>query len=90
MNKEQLKSTIQGLHEHLESAENVDPELRDMLVTLDGDIHHLMTAESAPQAEHARGVMDRAESLAARFAADHPHAEALLREIVAALAKMGV
>ena len=90
MNEEQLKSTIQGLHEHLESAENVDPELRDMLVTLGADMHQLIAGESAPQADQARGVMNRAESLAAHFAADHPHAEALLREIVAALARMGV
>ena len=88
MPTKQLKSTLQALHEELAGATDVDPELQDLLSTLDDDIHHLL-AEDSPEPE-SYGIIDAAESLAARFAADHPRAEAMVRELIAALAKMGV
>ena len=87
MQTEQLKQTLSSLHEALADEANVDPELRDLLATLDDDIHHLLDEDTADETSPA---MDTAEALAARFAVEHPRVEALIREVVAALAKMGV
>ena len=88
MQIEQLKQTLNNLHEELAGEQTVDPELQTLLTTLDDDIHKLLTTSDEPPQTH--GLMDTAEALAARFAADHPRLEALTRELVAALAKMGV
>lgn len=88
MPNNELKHTLQRLHRELIDATDVDPELEALLATLDDDIHELL-AEEAPEIE-VPGVMVSAESLAARFAADHPRAEALVRELIAALGRMGV
>ena len=87
MQTEQLKQTLDSLHQALAGEANVDPELRKLLATLDDDIHHLLDQETADETSPA---MDTAEALAARFAVEHPRVEALIREVVAALAKMGV
>jgi CHASE3 domain sensor protein len=90
MDKELLKQTIQRLHQQLEQEHKVDPEVRELLTVLDTDIHVLFAEEDASQPLQTEGLVEKAEALAARFAADHPRAEAMMRELVAALAKMGV
>ncbi|XOV85505.1 MAG: DUF4404 family protein [bacterium] len=88
MPKEKLKQTLASLHQELANEQTVDPELHDLLTTLDDDIHKLLLADEQPPESH--GVTDAAEALAARFAAEHPRLEALVRELVASLAKMGI
>jgi hypothetical protein len=88
MHTEQLKRTLYGLHKELARDQTIDTELQALLTTLDDDIQDLLNANSPPLESH--GVMDAAESVAARFAVDHPRIEALVRELVATLAKMGV
>ncbi len=88
MEREQLKQTLRSLHEELESQDAVDPELTELLGTLDQDIHHLINQSA--EAPQMGSTVDAAESLAARFAATHPRAEAILQEIVALLGRMGV
>ena len=88
MEGEQLKQTLRSLHEELESQDTVDPELTELLGTLDQDIHHLMSQTG--EVQETAGTVDAAESLAARFAATHPRAEAILQEIVTLLGRMGV
>ena len=88
MQKEQLKQTLTTLHQELAGDQTVDPELQTLLVTLDDDIQKLLHEDAQPP--ETSGVADAAEALAARFAAEHPRLEALVRELVASLAKMGV
>jgi uncharacterized protein DUF4404 len=88
MQKEQLKQTLTTLHQELAGDQTVDPELQNLLITLDDDIQKLLEAEAQPS--ETNSVADAAEALAARFAAEHPRLEALVRELVASLAKMGV
>lgn len=88
MPSEQLKQTLTNLHKELASDQTVDPELQALLSTLDEDIQKLLTADTQPPETYA--VTDAAEALVARFAAEHPRLEALARELVASLAKMGV
>jgi hypothetical protein len=44
----------------------------------------------APASPQTASAIQAAESLAARFAANHPRAEAIVQEIVALLGRMGV
>jgi ABC-type transporter Mla subunit MlaD len=88
MEREQLKQTLKSLHRELESQNAVDTELTELLGTLDQDIHHLIS--QAPASPQTASAIQAAESLAARFAANHPRAEAIVQEIVALLGRMGV
>lgn len=88
MQREQLKQTLSTLHQELAGESNVDPELQQLLATLDEDIHNLLEQDSTDEA--ASPVVEAAEALAARFAVEHPRIEAMVREVVATLAKMGV
>lgn len=88
MQRELLKQTLNKLHQELAGESDVDPELQQLLTTLDEDIHQLLQTESTDEATSP--VADAAEALAARFAVEHPRIEAMVREVVAALAKMGV
>jgi ABC-type transporter Mla subunit MlaD len=88
MEREQLKQTLKSLHKELASQDAVDPELTELLGTLDQDIHHLINR--TPESPQTDSTIEAAESLAARFAATHPRAEAILQEIVALLGRMGV
>ena len=86
MDLEKMKSTVRSLHDELATETEVDQELKDLLTTLDEDIHQLVE----PADPAGTGLMDQAENLAARFAAAHPRLESAMQEIIAALAKMGV
>lgn len=88
MPREKLKQTLQALHEELAAESQIDPELQQLLATLDHDIHHLLDEETPD--EDPGGVMDAAESLAARFAIEYPRTEAVFRELINSLAKMGI
>ena len=87
MNIDELKGTLKSLHEELARETEVDQELKDLLTTLDEDIQQLVEPAAEPV---TGGVLEQAESLAARFAAAHPRLESMMQEVVAALAKMGV
>lgn len=91
MNTEDLKRTLEQLHRELEGGAAVDPELRTILKTLDADIHKALrqpqgVGAAAPETE----LSARAREVSARFAADHPYLESALRDLMDALAKMGI
>ena len=86
MDLDKMKSTIRSLHDELAAETEVDQELKDLLTTLDEDIHQLVE----PVEPSGGGILDQAENLAARFAAAHPRLESAMQEVIAALAKMGV
>jgi hypothetical protein len=89
MNVENLKETLKKLQTNLESNGKVDAELKDLLQVLDKDIHQLLGQE-ASAAENASGLAERAQLISVKFAAQHPHLEPLLRELVDILTGMGV
>lgn len=89
MKSNDLKESLKELHANLESAANVDAELKELLQVLDTDIHQLLGKE-APVAEDAAGLAERAQSISARFAAQHPTIEPTLRELGNMLANMGI
>lgn len=90
MSNEQLKTALKDLHRHLESAgSSVDAETKNLLQTLDSDIHQLLVREPSSREEHA-GLAERAQELSARFAAQHPQLEGVLRQLGITLEGMGI
>jgi hypothetical protein len=89
MPEHEIKTTLSELHRSLEQAEAVDPELRELLVQVDTDIHKLLAAP-AHDAHHAKTLLERIEELSARFAAKHPQTESFFQELIAALGRLGI
>jgi ABC-type transporter Mla subunit MlaD len=103
---DQLKQTLQQLHQQLERTDDIDPELQQWLRVLDEDIHKLLAARGAEGASDAEGAGDapastdddsddenlatRADDIARRFATRHPQLEPVLRQISDALARLGI
>ena len=89
MEKENLKQLLTKLHEELAQTEEVDGELKTLLLGLNKDIHHVLSQE-----EHDDPVFtalsERSQALTARFAAQHPKLEPALRELGMMLEKIGV
>jgi hypothetical protein len=95
MSNEQLKATLRDLHRHLESAGSaVDDELKNLLKALDSDIHQVLRQEAPPHEDHVsreeHSLAERSQELAARFAAQHPQLEGVLRQLGIALEGMGI
>lgn len=88
MSNNKIKQLLQELHQELEHA-RLDKETLQMAAELDKDIHRLLE-ESEEEAGLMDQVSEQARSIDARFAAEHPVAERLLREIIDVLGRMGI
>ncbi len=88
MSDNKVKELLAKLHRELENTENVDSETLQMVRDLDEDIHRLVDSDAG--VVDIDSVLDRANSVETRFAVDHPVAERFLREIMDALAKVGI
>ena len=86
MSDKNLNQLLSELNQALENIEEIDPETRALVKDLDEDINRLLESGE----EDFDGVMDRAQSVQARFALEHPVAERWVREIIDALAKVGI
>jgi hypothetical protein len=89
MERDQLKRALQDLQDRLETTDAIDPELAALLEDLDRDIHALLEKEE-PDAEQAGFLLEQARAVDARLFAKHPQIEAMFRELVNALARMGI
>lgn len=91
-----LQQHLKTLHADLANTGEIDPELRDLLHRLDGDIKTLLDrrlAENAGNAEPVSttyGLAERSQELSAKFAIKHPHLEPALRELGNMLSSMGI
>jgi len=87
MSSERIRKLLAQLRHELDAGE-VDPQTLDLARQLDADIHRLL------EAQHDEGpvsaLMQRAEEVEVKFAVNHRVAERILREIIDALARMGV
>jgi phage terminase Nu1 subunit (DNA packaging protein) len=88
MSDQQLKDLLTRLHKELENTDKVDSETLELVRELDSEINRLVDSDS--DSNEFENVMDRAKSVETRFAVDHPAAERFLREIIDALAKVGI
>ncbi|NMM28126.1 MAG: DUF4404 family protein [Glaciimonas sp.] len=89
MNTNSLKQTLTRLHANLETAENVDPELKEILRVLDNDIHKLLEKDTT-DTTITDELIDRSQAISAQFAARHPQLEPILRELGQILNRMGI
>lgn len=81
MSGERIRELLAELNRELRNTEDIDAETRELLQQLNDDIDAV--AGPSPAVERAR-------SLESRFAADHPVAARVAREIADLLTKMGI
>jgi hypothetical protein len=84
-----LKVTLNKLHNELESTGNVDEELKQLLQILDRDIDLLLKKDEHDPLD-AVGLAERSQAISAKFAVEHPRIEPLLRELGAILERIGI
>lgn len=85
----ELKDRLAALHAELGRTRSVDdPELRQRLIELLGDITRLL-GKPTTTGEHD-SLIEQLDALAVRFEADHPSLGAAIRQVVDALAKAGI
>jgi ABC-type transporter Mla subunit MlaD len=89
MPETRVKTALSELHQALEDVDSVDPDLRDLLQQVDGDIHALLETQS-PADEDTSDLMAKIEELGAEFAARHPHTERFFQELVSTLGRLGI
>ena len=68
--------------------EDLDPDTRTLVTELQSDINEMLAAE-AEEAE-TESLIEKAKSLEAQFATEHPAAERFMREVIDALVRMGI
>ncbi len=91
MSNEQLKNALKELHRQLESAgAAVDDELKNLLKVLDSDIDQVLQQQAPARQDDDDSLASRSQELAARFAAQHPQMERMLRELGRTLENMGI
>jgi hypothetical protein len=81
--KERLTKLLAELNQELREGSELDAETRQLLTALNADIERLTGGEE-------ESPVVRARQLESRFAASHPVAERLARELADVLAKMGI
>lgn len=87
-----LKAHLKSLHANLAHTGQVDEELKDLLLQLDGDIKALLERRAQQEDEEidTYGLAERSQEITARFAAQHPKLEPALRELGTILSNMGI
>ncbi len=83
MSSERIRELLAELNRELQNTSELDDRTRRLLGELNDDI------ESRTGGDDGNPV-ERARQLESRFAADHPVAERIVREIADLLAKMGI
>jgi len=86
MSQEKIKGLLQQLQQELSATSEVDAETLALVRQLDENIEQWLDAAQDVNSP----LMDDAIALEARFAANHPVAERLLREVIDTLARIGI
>jgi len=85
----ELKNRLAALHAELARTRSVDdPELRQRLIELLGDITRLLGKPTTAGEHHS--LVEQLDALAVRFEADHPALGNAIRQVVDALGKAGI
>jgi hypothetical protein len=86
MSQEKIKGLLQQLQQELSATTEVDADTLALVKQLDSDIDQWIEAAEDVNSP----VMDDAIALEARFAANHPVAERLIREVIDTLGRIGI
>ena len=85
----ELKERLAALHAELANTRSVDdPELRQRLIELLGDITRLLGKPTTAGEQHS--LIEQLDALAVQFEAEHPALGNAIRQVVDALAKAGI
>ncbi len=85
MSNDEVRRLLVQLRSELTHTD-LDAETRAALAQLDTDLHNMLGEE-----EHeGLDVVEQARKLESQFAAEHPTAERVLREIIDTLGKIGI
>jgi len=87
MSNIQIRHLLAKLRDEIQKTE-LDADTRTLVRELDSDIHDLLDSNAV--GEEAASVLKRAKELEANFAIEHPTVERFMREVIEALARMGV
>lgn len=86
MSQEKIKALLLQLQEELSETTEVDEDTLALVKQLDSNIDQLIASAEDVNSP----VMDDAIALEARFAANHPVAERLIREVIDTLGRIGI
>ena len=87
MTNSEIRNLLTKLRSEIQNAQ-IDTQTRNLMRELDSDIHNLLDPEKAEI--EAASVLERARAVEANFETDHPTAVRILREVIEALARMGI
>ncbi len=87
-----LRTQLAALHSELARTSSVDPQSRELLVSILGDITRLLGVggTSSEALEEDRPLNERLDEVAVQFEAEHPALGTAIRRVVDALAKAGI
>ena len=85
MNQDKVKRLLEELRTELSNTDSLDADTRRLAEKVDNDIDDLVESSQPKSRE-----LDDAIALEARFAASHPVAERIMRELIATLSRIGV
>jgi ribosomal protein S15P/S13E len=93
MPSEELKRTLESLHQELSQSGEIDPELRKLLTEVASDIEQALQDEEPgtpeSEAQHA-DLIDRVNNLASHFEAQHPTLAQIIGRIADGLSQLGI
>jgi hypothetical protein len=85
----ELKDRLAALHAELARTRSVeDPQLRQQLIELLGDITRLLGKPATAREQHS--LIEQLDALAVQFEAEHPALGNAIRQVVDALGKAGI
>lgn len=85
MNQDKVKRLLEELRAELSNTDTLDDDTRQLAEKVDKNIDDLVDASQPNSPE-----LDDAIALEARFAATHPVAERIMRELIATLSRIGI
>lgn len=90
MDKAELQSKLQELHESLQSMDHVDEETRELIAAVSSDLKRVLEPSPEWTAEEMGPVSQRMRELLLRFETDHPHITGLMGRVADSLANLGI
>lgn len=85
VSQESIRELLQKLETELDGSESMDDETRELLTRIDNNIDQILE-DSEPNSPEMEQLID----MEARFAANHPMAERIVRELIATLSRIGI
>jgi hypothetical protein len=83
--QDKIKFLLEELNQELALADNLDEDTLELARQLEREMEQLIE-----RSEPVAAGLENAVALEARFAATHPVAERMLRELIAVLGRMGI